>query len=74
MMTRDEQVRRIAQSIKIESHLIGLRRLAAETSAAYADLVTHGTPAKVAEHYFACSRLRERLDEERKPSRDTTGR
>ncbi|OKO71888.1 hypothetical protein [Bradyrhizobium sp. AS23.2] len=65
MMTRDEQVRELANGIKIEARLVALRRLAEETARAYDALVRHGAPEQAALDFFACCRLLQRLDEER---------
>jgi hypothetical protein len=62
-MTRDERVHALAQSIKVEARVCALRRLADQTARTFEELRRHGVPVDVACGYFACTRLRERLDE-----------
>jgi hypothetical protein len=64
-MTRDEMITATVTSIMIHARLAELRELARATTQTYRELIAHGVPADMALHFFACSRLRERLDEER---------
>jgi hypothetical protein len=57
MKSRDDQVREIATDLKIRACICALRRLAAETSALYAELIAHKTPPEVARGYFIINML-----------------
>lgn len=52
MTTRDQTVHRIAASIKVEARMIALRRLAAETSQLYAELIRCKVPPETARGFF----------------------
>jgi hypothetical protein len=54
-----QQVRAAATDLKIRARICGLKRLAADTTALYAELIAHNTPPEVARGYFIINWMRE---------------